>query len=104
MTKEKIAARIDKLYRGLGNGDEDAANGILSVICVRLEHARQKHPLFAEGKFHALGVIESEFHELEYAIEHESEDRQRDEALDVIATCIRFLCREHEKGGGDDRH
>ena len=104
MTKEAIAVRIDKLYRGLGNGDEDAASGILSAICVRLEHARKKHPAFAEGSYNALGVIEAEFHELEYAVEHESEDRQIDEALDVIATCIRFLCREHEKGGSDDRH
>ena len=95
--KEEIAARIDKMYRGLGNNDEDAASGILTAICARIEHARKKHPVFAEGKYHALDVIESEFHELEYAIEHESDERQRDEALDVIATCIRFLCREHEK-------
>ena len=96
MTKDAIAARIDKLYRCLGNGDEDAASGILTAICVRLEHARKKHPVFAEGKYHALDVIESEFHELEYAIEHESDERQCDEALDVIATCIRFLCGEHK--------
>ena len=66
-------------------------------IAARVEHAREKHPVFAEGSFHALGVIESEFHELEYAIEHESEERQKDEALDVIATCIRFLCDEHKQ-------
>ena len=96
MTKEAIAARIDKLYRGLGNGDEDAASGILTAICVRIEHARKKHPVFAEGAYHALGVIEAEFHELEYAVEHESEERQKDEALDVIATCVRFLCGEHK--------
>lgn len=66
-------------------------------IAARVEHARQKHPVFAEGTFHALGVIEAEYHELEYAVEHESEDRQRDEALDVIATCIRFLCGEYKQ-------
>lgn len=96
MSKDSMTARIDKLFRGLGNGDEEVASGILTVICVRLGQAREKHPLFAEGKFNALGVIESEFRELEYAIEHESEDRQCDEALDVIATCIRFLCGEHK--------
>ena len=97
MTREKTAARIEELYKGIGNGDEDRANEILSQILLRIEHARQKHPLFAEGSFHALGVIESEFHELEYAIEHESEERQKDEVLDVIATCIRFLCNEHKQ-------
>lgn len=102
MTKEAIAARIDKLYRCLGNGDEDAASRILTAICVRLEHARKKHPVFSEGSYHALGVIEAEFHELEYAVEHESEDRQMDEALDVIATCIRFLCLEYERKNDKD--
>ena len=97
MTTEATSARIDKLFRGLGNGDEETASALLTVICVRLEQAREKHPVFAEGSFHALGVIESEFHELEYAIEHESEERQKDEALDVIATCIRFLCDEHKQ-------
>lgn len=97
MTTEAMAARIDKLFRGLGNRNEDLASRILFAICVRLEHARKKHPVFAEGKFHALGVIESEFRELEYAVEHEAEDRQRDEALDVIATCVRFLCDEHKQ-------
>lgn len=69
---------------------------LLGTIAGRVEEARLKHPVFAEGAFHALGVIESEFHELEYAVEHESEERQKDEALDVIATCIRFLCGEHK--------
>lgn len=81
----------------LGNGDPLKGDILLRRISQRVHHARKKHPVFAEGSFHALGVIEAEFHELEYAIEHESEDRQMDEDLDVIATCIRFLCREHEK-------
>ena len=81
----------------LGNGDPLKGEILLRCISQRVHHARKKHPVFAEGLFHALGVIESEFHELEYAIEHESEDRQRDEALDVIATCFRFLCGEHKQ-------
>ena len=79
--REKKAAKVLQLF---------------GTIAGRVEEARLKHPVFAEGAYHALGVIESEFHELEYAVEHESEERQKDEALDVIATCIRFLCREHE--------
>lgn len=69
---------------------------VMQAIARRVDEARQKHPLFAEGTYNALGVIEAEFRELEWAVEHESNDRQRDEALDVIATCFRFLCREHE--------
>ena len=80
--REKKAAKVLQLF---------------GTIAGRVEEARLKHPVFAEGAYHALGVIESEFHELEYAVEHESEERQKDEALDVIATCIRFLCDEHKQ-------
>lgn len=65
------------------------------AIAERLAHAREKHPVFAEGAFHALGIIKDEFDELEHAVEHESRQRQVDEALDVIATCIRFVLGEH---------
>lgn len=57
--------------------------------------AREKHPVFAEGRYHALGVIRGEYGELEYAVEHESQRRQRAEALDVAITAIRFYLGEH---------
>ena len=41
-----------------------------------------------------MGVIGDEFRKLEQAVEHESRARQEDEALDVIATCLRFLAGE----------
>lgn len=65
-------------------------------IANRLTEARDKHPVFAEGQYHALGVIADEMREFEFAVERESPQRQRDEVLDVIVTCIRFLCGEHE--------
>ena len=71
---------------------------ILDRICDRVKWARTKHAGEWEGKgaYWALGVIASEFLEFEHAVVNESPERQEDEALDVIATCIRFLAKEHE--------
>lgn len=36
----------------------------LAALMQRLSEARGKHPVFAEGKYHALGVIGEEYREL----------------------------------------
>ena len=65
-------------------------------ITARLAHARTKHPVFASGAVHAVAVIRAELDELEYAVLHESAGRQKDEALDVIATAVRFFLQEFQ--------
>lgn len=60
-----------------------------------MELARQKHPVFAEGKYHALGVIGEEYRELEKAITKEGDIRSVEEAWDVLLTCARFILGEH---------
>lgn len=89
-------ATYRRMRRAFGNGNEAKGRAIMQAIALRLEQARDKHPLYAEGPYHALGVIGSEFHELEKAVEHETESRQMDEALDVIATTVRFLGEEYK--------
>mgnify|MGYP007127992568 CR=1 FL=1 len=64
----------------------------LAALMQRLSEARGKHPVFAEGKYHALGVIGEEYRELVYAVEH------RDEALDVAVTALRLWLGEHKVG------
>lgn len=78
-----------------GNGDAGMGRQVIFMLARRLEEAREKHPVFAEGPFQALGVIGVEFRELEVALEHESPDRQFDKALDVAATAMRFVNGEH---------
>mgnify|MGYP000105267546 FL=1 len=73
--------------------DQDLFNS----ISARLEHARTKHPLFAHNERHGLKVIRDEFLELTRAVDGEAPDRQKDEALDVIATCCRFVLEERKK-------
>ncbi len=85
-----------RMRKAFGNGNERKGRAIMQAIALRLEEARGKHPVYAEGPYHALGVIHAEFKELEHAVEHETESRQMDEALDVIATSVRFLGEEYK--------
>lgn len=69
-----------------------------SKLMLRLGHARAKHPTFARNVYEAGEVIDDEMRELRQAIGCESRQRQIDEALDVAATCIRFILGEYEHG------
>lgn len=80
----------------LGNGDLGRGQQNLFMLARRLEEARLKQPGFAGDRFEAVHVISCEFHELCYAVTHESPDRQLDEALDVACTSMRFINGEHK--------
>lgn len=81
----------------LGNGSAQAGRDLIMALAKRMGEAREKHPVFAEGKYHALGVIGEEYRELVHAVEHESPERIRDEALDVAVTALRLWMGEHEE-------
>ena len=72
----------------------------LAALMQRLSEARGKHPVFAEGKYHALGVIGEEYQEVVQAVEKETPDRVYQELLDLITTSIRAANGEHEVGHG----
>ena len=83
----------------IGDGDILCGIAFVNAIAERLRHARRKHEVFAEGAPHALGVIHAEYRELEQAVEHgEGTEREKDEALDVIATAARFYLGEWGNG------
>lgn len=69
----------------------------LSLLNEWLGMAREKHPDYADGKEEACDVITEEFFEFVRAIETESAERQREEALDVAVTALRFILGEHER-------
>lgn len=85
----------------IGGGQQEVGHDLIEKLAIGLTAARVKHPLFAEGPYHALGVIGDEFRELEQAVEKESSQRQREEALDVAITALRFVMGEHEAKTGD---
>lgn len=91
-------ADIVETFAHIGDGDVWKGEMLVKNIASRLYHARRKHGVFAEGAPHALGVIHAEYLELEQAVEHgEGREREKDEALDVIATAARFWMGEHER-------
>lgn len=82
----------------IGNGSAAAGHRLIEDIARRVSEARRKHPVFAEGKYHALGVIGEEYRELVHAVEHETPERICDEALDVAVTALRLWLGEHKVG------
>ena len=67
---------------------------ISDLIASRLALARKKHPQFGGTKY-----IISEIGEFIYASDHETRARMKDEALDVIVTCVRLLLDEDLSDG-----
>ena len=78
----------------LGNGGQRDGMAIIAALARRMAEARKKHPVFAEGKYHALGVIGAEYEELVRAVERETPERVRGEALDVAVTALRLWAGE----------
>ena len=67
------------------------------MLARRLEHAREKHPVFGLNDSHAVRVIAEELQELRCAvIFEEGHARILDEALDVAATAMRLVMGEVE--------
>ncbi len=89
-------ATYRRMRRAFGNGNEAKGRAIMQVLALRLEHARREHPVFADGVVHALAAINGEMSELVHAVYYEAPGRERDEALDVIATAVRFLGEEYK--------
>lgn len=84
----------------IGDGDILRGINLVNAVAERLRHARRSHawPAEADGKFQALGVIHAEYLELEQVVEHgEGREREKDEALDVVATAARFWMGEHQR-------
>ena len=87
--------------------DKDAAQALIlkskeneimsfATLAHALVVARKKHPVYAKDATEAWGVIRAELFELLHAVEHESEERQREEAIDVAVTALRFVLGEHK--------
>lgn len=87
-----------KILEELGNGNALAGMAHLTRLAIALSTARIKHPVFAIGAAHALGVVGAEYVELVDAVDHETEERQTAEAWDVVVTAWRMATGEHKNG------
>ena len=81
----------DKFYYTL-SGQE--AFLTFNMVCC-LDEAKKKHPLYAEGKYQALGVVQSEIAEFLKAIERGTDEEAVAEAKDAVVTLQRFILGHH---------
>lgn len=66
--------------------------GLIVQMAVALETAEQKHPVFAEGLYGALGVLAEEYSELVKAVtKNEGDERVKAEAMDLLTVVLRFV-------------
>ena len=94
-TAELVGGVLAGVLLEIGKGDSAKARSLFGGLANRILEAREKHPAFAKNQEEAKGVIMAEVSELCLAIDQESRERQIDEALDVMATCARFILGEH---------
>ncbi len=85
-----------KLCRILGKGDFRRGRELLDAVAERMDHARKKHPVFAECPEDAVAVIGEEYAELVHAVRWETSERLHDEGLDLAVTALRLVNGEHE--------
>lgn len=71
--------------------EPDTWDEFLEELKKRVKTAEEKHPLFAEGVYQAVGIVSEEVGELNQAInKSQGEDRIDAENWDVIITAFRF--------------
>lgn len=79
-----------------GDGDFERGELLLGVMALHLKAARMKHPVFARGRYEALGAVREEFREFEYAVQKEGLFRQAEEVADLAVVALRFLNGEYD--------
>ena len=87
----------ENVCQSFGNGNATQGYKLIQDIASRLNKAREKHPRFADDAVEAIDVIGDEWREYSQAVmQSEGDKRERNEALDVIATAIRAANREYD--------
>ena len=77
---------------------QNEIKGYSSMVCEGMSNflaAYWKHKLYAEGKYQALGVVQSEIAEFLKAIERGTDEEAVAEAKDAIVTLQRFVLGHH---------
>lgn len=70
---------------------KDIQQEILESIKASLHHSREKHPVFANSKEHAVSLLTEEVGEVAMAVNDNDKEATKKELLDVIAVCLRWL-------------
>jgi NTP pyrophosphatase (non-canonical NTP hydrolase) len=76
----------------------------MNLILKAVEHARMKHPQFTRfGIAHAMSIAGEEYGELCKAFNEIDADQMVNEALDLIAVCVRIIEGDFMKDEKDRR-
>ena len=81
-----LMSEIEQM-RVLGNGQSGAGYELLYKIIMGLQRARKLHPVFAEGKYQALGRISAEVGELVQAVEKMKARQERKRKSSIALWC-----------------
>lgn len=91
---------IDESLTIIGNGDHENGKKLIISLAERLIHARNKHEWGKTSSTStirgAISALNCEIGELAYSFDAERQQRQQDEALDVLAVATRIANREFE--------
>lgn len=68
---------------------------LVSNMLSNIDYAKDKHKHYAEGKYQALGVVQSEIAEFLKAIERGTDEEAVAEAKDAVVTLQRFILGHH---------
>ena len=79
----------------IGGGNVHRGMMTIRALALGCKLARKKPHVFAEGKYHALGVIGEEFRELEQEVEKDTPKQKEEKALHIAVAAIRFMQDEH---------
>lgn len=82
------------IFKIIGNGNPAKGKALCTQLAKRLMHARAKHDWRGYTPLRGVLAVRCEAGELEQAVRYESQERQQDEALDVLATAVRAHNRE----------
>lgn len=92
---------LDEDLTTIGNGDAENGRYIMAKIADRLFRARYTHPNFPDNGMTTYEVIAEEWREFSEEMEKGDYPRACYEALDVIATMIRFILDEDIVDGSE---
>lgn len=96
---QRLLIEGKRVLRTLGNGDLQRGVALLGEIADRLDYARQKHVWCGATRAYGASAVVGEAEELWDAGAHgEGPEREHSEALDVLATAVRYANREWEDG------
>lgn len=90
---------LERCFLAFGNGDVNKGQMLLQKLADRLEYARTQHGWGKDREISSCHLAHEALHdeivEWTHTLAYESDNRQLDEALDIIAVAVRIANQEY---------